>query len=85
MGVRKWRQNGHFPPGNWDKETKIYGKPEVSSLIPIDSLNSYNDGLFAGKTLTAQESDSLFWFHALISLQFTHVRSVACRGRMRNL
>jgi len=29
----------------------------------------------------AQESGSLFWCHAVLSLQFTHVRSFACRHR----
>jgi len=36
-------------------------------------------------THTAQESGSRFWCHAVMSLQFTHVRSVPCRGRLRNL
>jgi len=32
-----------------------------------------------------KESASLFWCHAVMKLQFTHVRSFACRGRLRNL
>ena len=34
---------------------------------------------------TAQEPGSLFWCHAVMSLQFTHIRSFACRNRLRNL
>jgi len=36
-------------------------------------------------TDTAQEPGSLFWCHAMMSLQFAHVRSFACRGRLQNL
>jgi len=36
-------------------------------------------------THTAQKPGSLFWCHALMTLKFTHVRSFACRGRLRNL
>ena len=39
-------------------------------------------------TLTLDKSEkpgSLFWFHAVMSLQFTHVPSFACIGRLRNL
>ena len=36
-------------------------------------------------THTAQEPGSLLWCHAILSLQFTHVRYIACRGRLRNL
>jgi len=35
-GIRREEQNGHFPPGNWVQEPKISGKPEISSLIPIN-------------------------------------------------
>jgi len=34
---------------------------------------------------TAQEPGSLFWCHAVMSLQFTHVRSLACGGSLPNL
>jgi len=30
---------------------------------------------------TAQEPGSLFWCHAVMSLQFTHVRYFTCSGR----
>jgi len=33
----------------------------------------------------AQEPGSPFWCHAVMSLKFTHARSVPCRGRLRNL
>jgi len=36
-------------------------------------------------THTAQEPDSLFWCHPAMSFQSTHVRSFACRGRLRNM
>jgi len=35
-------------------------------------------------TLT-QAPGSQLWRRAVISLQFTHVRSFACRGKLRNL
>jgi len=39
-------------------------------------------------TLTLQAGyvpGSLFWCYVVMSLQFTHVRSLACKGRLRNL
>jgi len=36
-------------------------------------------------THTAQEPGSLFWCDAVMGLQFTHVCSFACRGRLWNL
>jgi len=36
-------------------------------------------------THTALEPSSLFLFHAVLSLQFTHVRSFACRDNFPNL
>ena len=36
-------------------------------------------------TDTAQEPGSLFWCHTIIRLQFAHVRSFACKGKLRNL
>jgi len=86
MGIRSGGQNGHFPPGNWGLGTKNFHKPEVSNLIPITWFNSCKDGLF-GMTLTlaAQEPGSLIWCYAVMRLQFTHVCSFACRGRLRNL
>jgi len=32
----------------------------------------------------SQEPGSQFWCHAMMRLQFAHVRSFACRGRLRN-
>jgi len=34
---------------------------------------------------TAQESGSLFWCQAIMRLQFAHVRSFTCRGKLWNL
>jgi len=39
-------------PGNWDQESKISRKPEVSSLFLMNWFNSYNDSLFAEMTPT---------------------------------
>jgi len=44
------------PLGNWVMEPKISGKPEVSSLIPINLFNPCNDSLFAGMTSTLHKS-----------------------------
>ena len=40
------------PFGNWNKESKFYKKPDISSSIPFNWLNYCNDSLFAGMTLT---------------------------------
>jgi len=34
---------------------------------------------------TAKEPGSLIWCYAVMSLQFTHISSFACRCRLRNL
>ena len=34
---------------------------------------------------TAQEGGSLFWYHEVVGLQFTHVRYFACRCRLQSL
>ena len=88
MGVRKGDKTGICPPpGKWDWELKISRKPEDSSLILINWCNSCNDTLFATMTLTQHknQSGSPFWCHAGMRLQFTHVRSFACKGRLPNL
>jgi len=38
-------------------------------------------------THTAQEPDSLFWYHAVMTneLAVHWIRCIACRGRLRNL
>ena len=41
--------------------------------------------IFRYDSYIAQEPGSLFWCHAVMSLQFTHVPSFACWGRLRNL
>jgi len=47
------------------------------------SLNASNDSfIFRYDTNTAQEPGSLLWCHAILSLQFTHARYIACRGRL---
>jgi len=45
-----------LPTGNCDKKTNIFRKSEINNLIPIDSLNSCNDGLFARMALTLHKS-----------------------------
>ena len=52
-------------------------KIEVSSLIAIIWPMSCNEGLFGRIILTLQEPRSRFWYHAVMSLQLTHVRSFA--------
>ena len=48
----------------------------------LNWLNSCNDSfIFRYDTHAAQEPGSLLWCHAILSLQFTHVRCIACRGR----
>ena len=78
IGIPRGVQKGHFPlpERNWDYKTKISWQLEVSTLIPIHGFNSCNDCIFAGMTLTPHKSEkpgSLFWCHAVMSLQFTHV------------
>jgi len=70
-------QNGRSP---WTLglRSKIFYKT-WSQQLKSDWFNSCNDSLFAGMTHTAQEPGSLFWCHAVINLQFTHVRSFADR------
>jgi len=70
--------------------TKIFWKTWSQQLIKINQFNSWNDRLFAGNDRlfsgkTAQEPGTLFWCHAVASLQLTHVHSFACKGRLRNV
>ena len=50
MGVRRGAKRAFAPPGNWDYEPKFSGKPDISSLIPINWFNCWNDTIFAGMT-----------------------------------
>jgi len=74
MGVR--RQNGHL-----GLNQKFLEKLKISSSIPI----SFNEGLLAGMTPTLHKNQvhcsEKFWYHAMVSLQFTLVHSFACRSR----
>ena len=74
---------GIFSLGNWDYEANFSRKPDVNSLIHINCLYSCN--ICQHDTRGAQVSGSLFWCHAVMSLQSTHVRSFACRSPLPNL
>jgi len=56
MGGRRERTGIYPPPGNWNKEAKIFGKREISSSILISWVNSCNDSLFPDMTLTLHKS-----------------------------
>jgi len=73
MGVRRGSQNGHVG------KPEFYRKLEISSSIPISS----NEGLLPGMTLTMHKSQfHCSGYHVMVSLQFTHVCSFVCRGRL---
>ena len=80
-------QNGNCPPLEIGiNNQKILEKPEVSSLIPINWFSSYTDSFFTGMMhCTKADPGSQSWCHATMSLQFIHVPSFACRGRLRKL
>ena len=84
----EWGHNGTFVfPGNWDYESKISKKTEVSSKLPVWFI-SCNNSLFAVMTLTVHMSHvrcSGVMQHAVVNLHFIHVRSFVCRGRLWNL
>ena len=87
MGVRRGGRSGHSPLEiriRTNHVQKIWSQQFISD---INCVNSCNDSLFSEyDTHTAQEPNSLFWYHAVMScLQFAHVRSFACRDRLRNL
>jgi len=69
IGVRR---GWHLPPGNRDTNQMF-------------RFNSCNDRLFSGMTLTLHKSHMFCSGMMTWCLQFTHVRSLACRGRLRNL
>jgi len=79
MGVRRGGAKGAFGTlRNWDWERQFSRKDEICSSISISRCNSSSSS-GSGKP------DSLFWCYALMSLQFTPVRSYACGGRWSNL
>jgi len=67
------------------------GKTGIFPSLGIGTKNQYFlENLMSAficryDTHTTQESDSLFWCHAAVSLQFTHVHSFACRGTLPKL
>jgi len=87
MGVCREGQNGNSPP------LKIGAKKQnfVENMKPeayfrcID-LNSCIDSLFGGMTLSLHKIQVHYTgvMHAVMSLQFTNVRSFSCGGRLRN-
>jgi len=76
-------KTGISPPGNWDSEPNIFSKSQVSSLIPINWLHFCNNSYFPVWHSHCPRTR----FTVLMScrLQFTHVRSFACKERLRNL
>jgi len=69
-----------FPPWDWNKAPRLSRKYEVSSSIPINWLDFCNVTVFSDfryDTDIAQQPSSLFWCHAVVSLQFTRVHSFA--------
>jgi len=86
MGVRSGRQDGHLPnPWKFGPRTKNFqksGSEELNSDYLISFLHW--QFIFRYDTHTALKPGSLFWFHAVMSFHFTHVRSLSCRGKLRN-
>jgi len=77
---------GLCPPLETGTKKQKFVENLVSSLIPIDSLNSWKWRIICQyDTRSALEPGSLFWCHAVMSLQFTHVHFFACRGRLPKL
>ena len=72
MCVRKEGKTGVFPPLNLAEKLKIFRKSEDSSSISIISI-ILAVAVYLPVWHTAQELGSLFWCHAVVSLQFTHV------------
>ena len=78
-------QNWHLSsPTNWDKETNMSRKREISSLIPIKWFNSCNDSLFANMTLTLHKSQ-VYFSGVMECWACSSPMSALCRGRLRNL
>jgi len=85
MSVRREGETGIFPL-EMGLRIEFFIKPDVSSSIPINVFISYHESIFTAITLnTAQDPGSLFWCQAMMSLQFTHVRSFVCGGRLQKL
>ena len=81
MGVRRGgAKRAFFPPCKLRPKTKNFRKPEFNSQVPINSFNCCNESLSADDTDTPQEPSSLFWCHAIMRLQFAHVRSFAAEA-----
>jgi len=78
-------KTGICPLGNCDEEPKFSRKPQVSSLIPINWINSCDGNLFDSMSLTLQKSQIHRWCHAVINLQCTHTPSFTCKGRLQKL
>jgi len=53
---QRWAKRAFAHPRNKDYGQKSYRKPKTSSLIPTERLRFWNDGLFAGMTLTLHKN-----------------------------
>jgi len=77
-------QNGHLSNMEIGIKNQIFPeKPEVGIFIPINWFGSCSENFFAGMKLTLHKSQVHSLCHAVMSLQFTHVSSFACRGVLR--
>ena len=67
-------------------KTEFFSKTWCQQLNS-DSLIYFLPWQFISRydTHTAQNPGSLFWWHAVVSLQFTNVCSFSCMGRLPNL
>ena len=83
-GCPQGGQSGNLPPpGKWDYRNQKFLENLKSAAYSLNFCNG--SFIFRYDTHTGQEPGSLLWCHALLSLQFTHVRYIACGGRLRNL
>jgi len=88
MGVHKaWEAKRAFAPRLeiGIRNQRFLENPEVGILISINWLILAMTVFFAGMKLTLHQSQvhSCLLCHAVMSLQFTHVPSLACRGGLR--
>jgi len=83
-GVRRGSKRAFSTPWKLGLRTKIFCK-SWSQQLNSDWFVLQWQFISRYDTHTAQEPGSLFWCHAVVSSQFTHVRSSTCRGWLHNL
>jgi len=78
-------ENGHSPPEIKSKNQKYVEILKSAAYFPNNWFNSCHDSFICRYDAhTAQEPGSQLRCRAVMSLQFTHVPSFACRGRYKN-